>query len=247
MITYRQFRRQPMRDSNTSYETLLKDLNEYDDFVKKILPVDNESVNKYLKKMMEYYYLESYKRIDFMLILANPMLKIDIPVSDRNNIFLKRFCPKVLYPFDDKGRLGFDIKYNYYRPLLMIEQELFRQIRAGKDVDIHKYGIQLQKYQIIRAKAYEIFKYHAEYVLPDYKGEENYNTYKEIKNFIQQYYNLKSYHDTNEVWEIIKSSDWKHMDEGTKLRAKNILRNFNSINEALFWKSPNREINKNKQ
>lgn len=247
MLTYRQFRRQPMKDSNTSYEMLLEDLKEYDNFINTILPADNESVNIYMNKIMEYYYLESYKRIDFMLMLANSMLKIDISDEDINNIFVKHFHPKVTFVFEYEGNLALRVHHKYYRPLLMVEQDLFQRMQVGKDVDIHEYGIQLQKYQIIRAKAYEMFKYHAEYVLCDYKSEINYDTYKEIKEFICQYYNMKSYHESNEIWQIIKKDNWKRMDAEARQRMKKILSNFTMINDALFRKSPNREINKDKQ
>lgn len=244
MITYRQYRRQPMKDSNTSYERLLEDLKIYDDFVNKCLPADHESINIYLNKVMEYYYLEAYKRIDFILMLSSSMLYMDISEDDIKNIFIKRFHPKVTFLFENNGKLDLDVKNKYYRPLLMIEQKLCQQIQEGKDVDIHKYGIQLQKYQIIRAKAYEIFKYHAEYILCDYEGEKSYNTYKEIKEFICQYYNMKLYHESNEIWHKIEMDRWKHMDTKEKQQMKMILSNFNMINDKLFLKSSKREIKK---
>lgn len=246
MITYRQYRRQSMKDSNTSYEMLFEDLKEYNSFVDRILPADNESPNIYISKIMEYYYLEAYKRIDFMLMLANSMLHMDILEADIKNIFMKYFCLKVLFPFENGGKLNFGIQNKYYRPLIMIGQGLCQRILAGEEVDIHKYGIQLQKYQIIRAKAFEMFKYHAEYILCDYESK-NYDSYKEIKEFIREHYNMKSYHESNEIWQILKKNNWKNMDIKKKQQMKKILNNFNMINEVLFWKSPNREINKDKQ
>lgn len=245
MITYRQYRRQPMKDSNTSYERLLEDLKIYNDFINKSLPADNESANIYLNKVMEYYYLEAYKRIDFMLMLAYSMLYMNISKEDIKNIFSRRFQPKVIFLFENNGKLDCCVKNKYYRPLLMIEQELCKQIQEGKDVDIHKYGIQLLKYQIIRAKAYELFKYHAEYILCDYEGEKSYNTYKEVKEFICQYYNMKLYHESNEIWQKIQKNGWNHMDTKEKQEMKKILINFNMINDTLFWKSSKREIKKN--
>ena len=80
---------------------------------------------------------------------------------------------------------------------------------------------------------YELFMYHNEYISSDYK---------DIKNFIQKCYNMRSYHESSEVWKIIESTDWKKMDAETKKQMKCIIQNFDQINGALFWKSLKREF-----
>ena len=234
MITYRQFRRQPMKDSNTSYETFISDLKDYNDFVKKMLPIEDESPHKYFKKSMEYYYLESYKRIDFMLKLAEAMPRMGITEIDRKHFLVKRFHPRVLVPIiEDTTLLSGDFKNNYYRPLFQIEDTIHKQMQSEDKSDHTVYADQLLKYNIVRAKTYELFMYHNEYISSDYK---------DIKNFIQKCYNMQSYHESNEVWKIIESNEWKKMDAATKKQMKCILQNFSQINDALFWKSTKRDF-----
>lgn len=234
MITYRQLRRQPMRDSNTSYETLISDLRNYNNFVKKLLPIENESPHKYFEKSMEYYYLESYKRIDFMLKLAETMPRMGITEIDREHFLVKRFHPRVLVPVEKDSKLYLICsKNNYYRPLFQVEDTIHKQMQSEDSSDHIVYAGQLLKYNIVRAKTYEIFMYHNEYVSSDYK---------DIKNFIQKCYNMRSYHESSEVWKIIEGSNWKKMDAATKKQMKSIIHNFDQINGALFWKSPNREF-----
>lgn len=234
LITYRQFRRQSMKDSNNSYESVIKELKEYNDFVKKLLPVENESVEKYFIKSMEYYYLESYKRIDFMLNLAEEMPRMGMTEIDKEHFLIKRFHPEVLVLVEENGKLSYGYsKCNYYRPLFKIEEMIHKQMQCNCGSDESVYADLLFKYKIICAKTYEIFLYHNEYVSSDYK---------DIKDFIQKYYNMRVYHETNKVWSMIESTEWKQMDNETKKQIKIILRNFNLINEALFWKSEKREV-----
>lgn len=234
MITYRQFRRQPMRDSNTSYETFFSELKDYNDFVKKLLPIENESPQKYFNKSMDYYYLESYKRIDFMLKLAGAMPKMGITEVDREHFLVKRFHPRVLLPYVENDMLRIEYsKNNYYRPLFQIEEMIHEQMQGENRFDHIVYADQLLKYNIVRAKTFELFMYHNEYISSDYK---------DIKDFVQRCYNMRSYHESSEIWKIIEGSNWKKMDAATKKQMKSIIHNFDQINGALFWKSPNREF-----
>ena len=234
LITYRQFRRQSLKDSNFSYEELVRDLQDYDKFVKKLLPIENESPHKYFVKSMEYYYLESYKRIDFMLKLAAAMPKMGITEMDKDHFLIKRFHPKVLEPYEEGGELSIkNSKHNYYRSLFRIEETIHKQMQCDNKSEKTVYADQLLKYNIVRAKTYELFMYHNEYISSDYK---------DIKDFIQKNYNMRFYHESNDIWETIQSCSYKKMESDKKRKLRAVLRYFVSINESLFWKSPKRKF-----
>jgi len=132
---------------------------------------------------MLYYCLESYKRIDFIFKLMNVIPKFEAKGADYA-FLVKRFTPAALVPYENKnnGQLDYTWKCNYYTPLFMIEDELHKQIQKS-DGQSH-YSIRLSNHQFIRAKAYELIKYHIEYYSSDYA---------DIKNFISKHYNMISY------------------------------------------------------
>lgn len=233
MITYRQYRRVLKKDSNYSYERFIMDLNEYNDFVTKLLPKDAESPEKYFNMSMDYYYLESYKRIDFICMLIDAMPKMRISEIKKEHFLVKRFHPEVVTPYEKNNELFFVKKCKYYRPLFLIEEALKKQIQANNTADHSNYAIQLFNHQIVRAKAYELFNYHYEYTSSDYR---------EIKKFILHSYNMLSYHNENKLWSLIKGKSWNDFDSNTKQQLKLFLRNFVSINKALFWDSPKRKF-----
>jgi len=73
-LTARQYRRQFTRDNrNYSYEETFNDLKSYHDFVTKLLPREFESYQKYFLMSMDYYALESYKRVDFIFKLIDTL------------------------------------------------------------------------------------------------------------------------------------------------------------------------------
>lgn len=52
---------------------------------------------------------------------------------------------------------------------------------------------------------------------------------------------MRSYHQSNTFWDLIQGSDWKKIDRQTQQQLKDQIRNLQSISEAYFWKSPDRE------
>ena len=103
---------------------------------------------------------------------------------------------------------------------------------------------QLSSCQVIHAVAYEIFKYHFEYI-PSHSDNvgfsKSYTEYKEAKDFIKQHYNLHDYHEKNDIWKIIEGVEWKKANSETKRKLKNVLNDFIKVNSALFWESPERK------
>ena len=233
-ITSRIFRRQFTRENrNYPYKDTWEDLKEYDCFVNKLLPAENESCQKYYYMSMDYFYLESYKRIDFILKLVSMMPKDEMQKIDKQYFLVKRFHPQVLVPFVQNDKVCFDIKYNYYRPLFMIEQSIQEQMHEDKDSDFSKYGNKLINCQIIRAKAYELFEYHAQYISSDYR---------EIKSFISQSYNMKMYHESNDIWKAVRNEKWKNIDSDRKKEFKKNINDIQTTIKSLFWDSPDRKI-----
>lgn len=232
-LTYRQYRRQVTKDSrNYSYQDFMEELSEYNNFIKKLLPMDNESPEKYFIKYMEYYALESYKRIDFIFKIISIMHKMGIKENGKEHFLLKRYCPLVLVPYERDNEIQFRYKYKYYRPLFFIEDLIHQKIQNNNFSHIICADL-LSRYQYVRAKAYEIFNYQYEYDSSDYK---------EIKDFIYQHYNMKTYHSSSEIWDIVDEKTWKDMDQDMKRKMKSLAQNFFKINDALFWKSSNRKI-----
>jgi hypothetical protein len=231
MITSRQYRRQLKEDGNYTCERFVDDLKDYHSFVKKILPVENESPKKYFEKSMDYYFIESYKRIDFIFKLMNIIPKIKAENADYT-FLVKRFHPAVLVPHENNNDLYLKIKCNYYRPLFMVENELHKQIQGDDKFDLSSYCIQLTHHQFIRAKVYELCRYHLEYTSSDYKY---------IKNFISQHYNMLSYHQSNEIWSKLPVKPWEKLDKETQAYFRKLKKTFTLINDSLFPESPKRK------
>lgn len=233
MITYRQYRRELKKDGNYSYEQFVKDLTEYNGFVKKLLPAYNESPKKFFTMSMDYYVLESYKRIDFICKLITTIPKERIAEIDREHFWVKHFHPCVLIPYEKNNNLYFAEKCKYYRPLFLIEEALHKHQQDANKLDLSFYADQLLKHHIIRAKAYELFKYHFEYISSDYS---------EIKKFILQSYNMLSYHNSNKLCKFLEGNSWNNLDNTSKKQIKIFLHDFIQINKALFWDSPKRKF-----
>ena len=236
-LSYRQYRRQLTRDNRDyPYEMIINDLKSYNDFVIKLLPVENESFEKYFRMSMDYYVLESYKRVDFMFKLISALPQISLGKISKEHYLVKRFHPLVLTPYQENNELRFTTEHNYYRPLFQAEDALYKQKIHSFDYS-YILGVKLQKYQIIRAKAYELFKYH--YVFDS-------NDYVEIKRFLCECYDMRTYHQSNTFWGFIQDSDWKKIDNKTKQQLKDQIQSFLSINDAFFWRSSNRDYTKPK-
>lgn len=88
-----------------------------------------------------------------------------------------------------------------------------------KDLDI----IEWQKFYFIRAKVYELFMYHFNFIS---------NDYDDISDFLKTHYNILSYHDPNKIW-IQPDKKLKREREARIIRAL-------EINEALFGSSEKR-------
>lgn len=247
-LSSRQFRRQLTRENrNYPYEAIFTDLRSYKDFVTKLLPVEHESYEKYFRKSMDYYVLESYKRVDFIFKLIEALDPNEIAAIDKNHFLVNRFAPCVLVPFMKDGELHFTWKHKYYRPLLFIEDMLLKELsikkeqlkeafpqetQAANNACEEYFESQLKKYQHVRAKAYELFKYHCAF---------HSDPYEEIKEFLRECYDMRAYHQSNPFWELMQDTAWKKIDNETKRQIKDQMQHFLTISKSLFWKSPDRD------
>ncbi len=169
-LTSRQYRRQLTRGNrNYPYEEIYTDLNAYNVFTGKLLPQDNYSPQMYFNMSIGYYVLESYKRIDFMFKLVEALSPDEIMQVDRTHFLVKRFAPPVLVPYIQDGELNFHYQIKYYRPLFMIEDAILKKASEDSDPNYKYYESLLRKYQFVRAKAYELFKYHGKFKSEDYR------------------------------------------------------------------------------
>lgn len=236
LVTSRQYRRQLTKEGrNYPYEDITSDLISYNAFVNKLLPQENESVEKYFRMSMNYYLLESYKRVDFMFMLAKALDPSEIDKVHRKHFLVRRFTPFVLVPYIQDNELLFRVDYKYYRPLFMIEKAILDEASEISNPSYRYYESLLGKYQHIHAKAYELFKYHYAF---------HSSNYAEIKKFLQDCYDMRSYHQSHDFWDLIQNKNWKKIDANDKQKIKEQIRHFLSINDAFFWKSSDRDYTK---
>lgn len=220
LITGKQYMRSFSKNENYSRKVVAELFDAYDLFVSKVFMQATENNRDYFQKSLEFFHLEIYKRIDFIYKLASRLEAADSPVVDKNHALIKRFHPEVIGFYADKGRPAFGSRYNYYRPMLMLE-ELWQQEKLYEDP---MYYDTLQKHHLVRAKVYELFKYHYDFVS---------DTYDEIASFIRERYNVLRYHDPQKVW-IQKDGKTKTGREARVIKAL-------EINEALFGDSGKRK------
>ncbi len=220
LITSKQFLRSFNKNNNYSYSAIVNLFNEYDKFVSNAFMQQPKNSEDYFIKSMEFYYLEIYKRIDFIYKLALRLENEPSIVIYKNHPLVKRFHPIVVCPIvDNNEHLNFIELHKYYRPMLMIE-DLWQEQKLYNNP---LYLYTLQNYHLIRAKVYEIFNYHAKFIS---------NDYNEISNFLKTHYNILCYHDSNKIW---IQPDKKRKYE-RNARVKKAL----EINNALFEYSEKR-------
>lgn len=220
LITGKQYMRSFSNHENYSRKAVAELFDTYDKFVKTVFMHETENSRDYFHKSIDFFYLEIYKRIDFIYKLACRLDCADAPTINKNHALVKRFHPEVLGFYADNDRPVFGTKFNYYRPMLMLEEAWQEEMRYNKPI----YPETLQKYHLIRAKVYELFKYHYQFVS---------DSYNEISDFIREHYNILSYHEPEKIW---IQDDREHKAE----REVRIIKAL-EINEALFGDSGKRE------
>lgn len=227
ILTDRQYRRVLKIDKNYSYDNFITDLIAYNEYVNKsVLLHVNGHFKQYFIMSMDYYFLETYKRIDFIFKYVDTMLSVGLSEVDGNDYMLKRFTPIVLFPYMDNDKVQLGYKHKYYRPPIYIEDYLLNQIRNSGKYNQVEFATLLLKYQLVRAKAYELFNCLCRYVS---------DNYTEIETFISENFNMFSYHNSNKIWDTLCS--FKKMDNEEKRSFKNIAKNFMLVNQAIFPKS----------
>ena len=214
LITSKQYARSFSKHDNYNHKAVAEMFDIYDRFVDDVFMQETETDREYFMKSLEFYSLEIYKRIDFIYKLA---VRLDIPNAptiDKNHPLVKRFHPEVVidYKIQD-GAYCFQTRHKYYRPMLMLE-DLWQEEKRYEDP---LYFYMLQKHHLIRAKAYELFKYHYKFTSSDYE---------DISNFLRKHYNVLSYHEPHKVW-IQPNKKRKSEREARVIKAL-------EINEALF-------------
>ena len=251
-LTARQYKRQfNGKGRKYSYEKMFEDLKKYCEVAEKFLPREKEDDKTYFHKLMEYFFLESYKRIDYIFKLVDQVpeevmseygfeqFKNDWGIKYNIRFFLcERFCPEVIIPYEYEGNIEYAIRNKYYRPMLKIEEAILEDCVKDKWEHMEYYMDLLQKHYYVRAKAYEIFKYYYTFKSDDYA---------DINDYLKENYNMGAYHATTEMWDITKKYDtWENLDKKMQSSIRKKMRYFKQINDLFFWKSPERKINKDK-
>lgn len=213
LITSKQYARSFSKNGNYSHAAFVGLFDTYDRFVDEIFMQQMENSKDYFLKSMEFYYLEMYKRLDFIYKLAIKLEKENASVIKKNHALVKRFHPYVCDVYNEEGILKFGARIKYYRPMLLLE-EFWQQ---GRLYNEPMYEDMLMKHHFIRAKIYELFKYHFQFVSDDYD---------DMSEFIDKHYNILHYHQPQKIW--IQTDKKRKTDR--EARIINAL----EINEALF-------------
>lgn len=224
LITSKQFDRSFSKNGNYSHMALVKLFDEYDGYIDEVFMQPTASSKDYFLKSLDFYSLEIYKRIDFIYKLAVRLGNSNSSVIDKKHVLVRQFHPKVCDVIEHDGLV--DFIYNrtaYYRPILLLEDHW--QQKELYNEPMHK--DRWEKYYFIRAKVYELFKYHFQFVSDDYD---------DISDFINRHYNILQYHEPKKIW----------IQEDKKLKADRDRRIIKAleINEALFGKSDKRNPQK---
>ena len=227
LITYKQYKRNFVRDSNTGYDRFIQEFKDYDRFISFIAPNENDDDKKYFYKSMDYYNLEIYKRVDFIYKLAVKMEEKNIPYIDKYHFAVRRFHPIInRYYIEDNKAYPHKI-YKYYRPMLLIENKWIEENVCEYESPWYIWQI----YHLARAKSYEFFKYLCEFSSDDYH---------DISEFIRNQYNIVGYHVPSKEWNYI---DEENSEKLNKIQIKNVIK----VSDALFWKSDKHTVSKSKK
>ena len=211
---------------NYSYEMLHKYFETYDRFIQERFKRDARDSKDYFNLSMDFYHLEIYNRIDFIYKLAVKMESKGQVNIDKEDLAVKRFLNNNFWPDMDHVNdcIVYSTKHKYYRPLLFIEEELEERIVNDTGASCGHYFKHFNAWQnrhIERAKVYEIFNYHYEFVSDDYD---------DMVDFIRNHYDVLTYHDPNKQWIV----------EGPARKRKIRIRNALEINKSLFADSDKR-------
>ena len=117
--------------------------------------------------------------------------------------------------------------------MFIVEDMLLKAASEDSEPSYKYYESLLKKYQYVRAKAYELFKYHCVF---------HSTNYVEIKKFLCECYDMRSYHQSNTFWNLLQDNEWAKMGKNTQNLVRKQIEYFLSINDAFFWKSPNRDF-----
>ena len=220
MITARQYDRTFGIDRvkrSYYYGHFERDFKAYDRFAERLLPKDSDKGYEYFRKSMDFYHLERYKRLDYIYKLAVKMESIGLSDIDREHFLVKRFHPCVLVPLMDNENncLRYDDKPKYYLPLLFIEESWLKKEKLDNQAFFDEYNL-------VRAKAYELFESHYDFDSEDYD---------DMEIFIRTYFNLSNYHT--------QKKEWYNPDKRSRNQTMRI-QNADVINKALFWDSDKR-------
>lgn len=208
---------------------LVSDLIKYDMMVRSLLPSDNDSPEEYFKGTMACYFLESMRRIDFILKLSSLLLQFDVSNIHKCEFLAERFHPSILLVMESKnGTICIGERYKRYCPIWYLDTYILYSLRNNGFTVTDNIIAMWKNCHIIRAKTYELLKLHIRF------SSQNYD---DIKDFFQSRYDVSQYHMDEEVWGIVK----KQMEQLTASKNKRPIKEerlfrdaFTSTNELFF-------------
>lgn len=223
---FKQFRRDFWEDNEESQRKYVRELNDYDKFVQTAFKPKEGDDRDYFLKSMSFYYLESISYLEYMYKLAERMERDGINNFDKYNLSVQQFyidvsCPVVIEE-DDYQNLYFIEKRNNYAPCLFITENWLHRSDYKLDREENNPFSYDTGINVVRAQAYELFKYHYKFTSDDYK---------EISEFIRTDYNvLDTYYKKDKIWNNIKE------DEPISYEQEMRIKDLQTISNAVFKK-----------
>ena len=177
------------------YQSIIKDIYDYNSFLNKILPKDDDKAEEYFNKTMKYHFLESDHLIDTIFSFSNVMVSLgENQIQDYQFMIKSPIFPSVCHE-SNHGEVNYTHSLYIGSRLFMIENDIHKKILERSELNHLKIHTDFIKYHIICAKTACLFKYYAEYILRDYN---------EAAEFLKEKYNLSDYHNQNKIWKDIE-------------------------------------------
>ena len=238
-IIEKQFRRKITKENrNYSYSQMAKDLIDYCSMVTILLPSDNMNSKEYFNRYFDYYFLESYRRIDYILMLTQFLYTNKMNDLGSFDFLTRRFVPNIVVLCEMLGATYLYPKHKYYRPLWNLDSEILGHATPNIDtLTANRLLVYWYLCVVLRAKAYEMFLFHAEFSSDDYD---------EIKEFLSTQYDVCKYHRNNTAWDMLKemiapkpsAGAHNQVPQNAIKELRDFLRIFISVNNLFFPPRP---------
>jgi hypothetical protein len=181
LITSRQFKRNIVIESLPDRKKFVREFNAYDKYVETVItPRRYDDISKeYVRQSMDFYFLETHSRLDFMYKLAEALETLEDKNEELLNpskirFLIEPYSTYVYCPFvkeDEKGNTfwGLVKQVRDYNPIILTEKSSKRKLLDILRKPDDNPFLDDEVINFYRAKVLELFKYHHVFVSDNYK------------------------------------------------------------------------------